>query len=84
MASHELSSASPPERRFPQWKLEYETALLETDPKALFKRIEVAEAAILTRREELILSSNGLAERQEIKMALGILRRLKKERLHFS
>jgi hypothetical protein len=37
----------------PPWQLEYESALQETDHKILFKRIEVAEAAILTRREIL-------------------------------
>ncbi len=52
MASHEFSS-SISGRAIPQWQLEYEAALKETDHKALFKRIEVAEAAILARREVL-------------------------------
>ncbi|MGZ4731176.1 MAG: hypothetical protein ACXVZH_03445 [Terriglobales bacterium] len=50
----------------------------------LFKRIEVAEAAVLTRREVLVQSPDGFAERQEIKLALDQLRRLKKEVLKFS
>ncbi len=76
MASHEFSS-SVPRRDLPPWKLEYESALQETDHEILFKGIEVAEAAIPTRRE--ILSPDGVAERQEIKLALAKLRNLKKE-----
>ena len=47
------SSSSVPETGFPQWRVEYESALQETDRKTLFKRIEVAEAAILARRDIL-------------------------------
>lgn len=83
MASHEFSSPVP-ERAFPRWQLEYDAALRETDHKTLFKRIEVAEAAILSRREALMQSSDGFSERQEIKLALARLRSLKKEVLKFS
>ncbi len=83
MASQEFSS-SVPEGSLPQWQLEYEAALQETDHRTLFKRIEVAEAAILARREVLVHSSDGFAERNEIKLALDKLRRLKKEILKFS
>jgi hypothetical protein len=76
-------SASIPAADAPQWKLEYESAMRETDHKALFKRIEVAEAAILSRREALLQSSDGFSERQESKMALAKLRNLKKEVLKF-
>ena len=82
MASHEFSS-SVPRRDLPPWQVEYESALQETDHKILFKRIEVAEAAILTRREILMQSPDGFAERQEIKLALAKLRNLKKEVLKF-
>jgi hypothetical protein len=82
MASHELPRAVP-EGDFPRWQLEYESAIQETDHKALFKRIEVAEAAILSRREVLMQSPDGFAERQETKMALAKLRNLKKEILKF-
>jgi hypothetical protein len=78
MASHEFSSAAP-EGALPQWQLEYEAALKETDQKTLFKRIEVTEAAILARREVLVQSPDGFAERQEIETALDKLRCLKKE-----
>ncbi len=83
MASHEFSS-SVPEGSLPQWQQEYEAALQETDHRILFKRIEVAEAAILARREVLVQSPDGFAERNEIKLALDKLRRLKKEILKFS
>jgi hypothetical protein len=82
MASHEFSS-SVSRRDLPPWKPEYESALQETDHKILFKGIEVAEAAIVTRREILMKSPDGFAERQEIKPALAKLRNLKKEVLKF-
>jgi hypothetical protein len=80
MATYDSSSSAPVEG----WRRNYESALLETDHKALFKRVEVAEAAILSRREELHRSSDGFAERREIETALRNLRKLKKEILHFS
>jgi hypothetical protein len=77
------SSLSVPEDGSQQWQLEYESAMQETDRKILFKRIEVAEAAILTRREVLMQSADGFVERQETKKALATLRNLKKEVLKF-
>jgi hypothetical protein len=72
-----------PRRDLPPWQLEFESALQETDHKILFKRIEVAEAALLTRREILMQSPDGFAEWQETKLALAKLRNLKKEVLKF-
>jgi hypothetical protein len=66
-----------------QWRLEYESAIKESDHKALFKRIEVVEAAILSRRDMLTQSSEDFAEWQEIEMALDKVRHLKKEVLKF-
>ena len=71
------------ERDFRQWRLEYESAMNEVDHRALFKRIEIAEAAVLTRREVLALRPEDFAEWQEIERALGKLRHLKKEVLRF-
>ena len=82
MASREFSSSAP-EGGFPQWQAEYESAMRETDRKTLFKRIEVAEAAILNRRAALTHSADSFAERQEIKIALTKLRNVKKEILKF-
>ena len=76
-------SPSVPETGFSEWQLEYESAMQETDHKTLFKRIEVAEAAILARREILTQSVDGFAERQASKEALEKLRNLKKEVLKF-
>lgn len=66
------------------WQREYESALQEPNLKILFKRIEVAEAAVLTRREILAESPDGFTERKEIKKALEKLRNLKKDVLRFS
>ena len=49
----------------------------------LFKRAEVAEAAILTRRDALEHDSSGHRERVAIEDDLANLRVLKRERLHF-
>jgi hypothetical protein len=53
MVLRDLSLTSSPPLRFPNWQREYESALRETDQSVLFKRVEVAEAAILTRRDAL-------------------------------
>lgn len=67
----------------PRWRREYEAVLQETVKQALFKRVESAEAALLSRRETLMHSSDGRGERQEIENALENLRTLKKEVLNF-
>jgi hypothetical protein len=82
MVSRKLSF-SVPERGSDGWQLEYEFALPETDRKILFKGVEIAEAAILTRREALSHSPDGFVEGQEIKIALDTLSKLKKEGLKF-
>jgi len=83
MALRDLSLTSFPPLRFPNWQREYESALLETDNGVLFKRVEVAEAAILTRRDALEQDSSGQTERGAIEDALANLRVLKRDRLHF-
>jgi len=82
MAFQEFSYSAL-ERSLPQWQVEYEAVLRETDREALFKRIEVAEAAILARRDALAQGSDGFAERREITLALAKLESLKKEVLKF-
>ena len=69
--------------RFPQWQREYEAALGETDHKMLFKRVEIAEAALLNRQLALKHESDGRVERQEIERALDRLRAVKKDILNF-
>jgi hypothetical protein len=79
--SNELSAGTPP--RFPAWQREYEAVLSETDTRALFKRVEIAEAAILTRRDALEGSSDHHSERQAMEDALKNLREIKRDRLKF-
>jgi len=70
-------------RRFAAWQREYLTVLSETETPTLFKRVEIAEAAILTRRDDLEGSSDHHAERHAIEEALQKLREIKRERLKF-
>jgi hypothetical protein len=65
------------------WQRHYECALQEAESQRLFKRIEVAEAAILTRRESLRSTSAQHGERKAIEEALAHLRFLKRSRLGF-
>jgi hypothetical protein len=83
MASPESSSAVPV-RELQQWQLVYGAATKETEHLTLFKRVEIAEAAILTRREALMSSSDAFAERQELDLALANLGALKRDVLKFS
>ena len=69
--------------RFPAWEGHYRSALHETDKAALFKKVEIAEATMLTHRDALAGGVEGRAEWQAIEDALADLRVLKKERLHF-
>lgn len=65
-----------------KWRLEYESALRETDHKILFKRVEIAEAAILNCWE--VLEANlDAPERIEMEIALAKLRLMKRETLNF-
>jgi hypothetical protein len=75
--------SSVPQPDLPQWQVAYESAVQEADSIALFKRIEVAEAAILTRRDLLARSENSLAEQQQTEKALTKLSSLKKYILKF-
>lgn len=68
---------------FPKWHQAYDSVLRETDDRALFKRIEVAEAAILTRKEVLAHGSDHHPERQAMEDALVNLQRLKRDRLNW-
>jgi hypothetical protein len=70
--------------RFPNWRREYESALLETDKSVLFRRVEVAEAAILARRDALEHDSSSQTERGAMEDALAAVRSiLKRDPLHF-
>jgi hypothetical protein len=79
-----LTSTSFSPLRLPNWQREYESALLETDKSVLFKRVEVAEAAILTRRDALEHDSSSQTGRGAIEDASANLRVLKRDQLHFA
>jgi hypothetical protein len=68
---------------FPTWQRDYEAVLSETDTNALFKCVEIAEAAILTRRDALKLSVEQHSERRALEEALANLGVIKRERLKF-
>jgi len=68
---------------FPTWQRAYEAALLATDIHALFKLVEIAESALLVRRDLLKTRSKGKAEQRAIEDALRILSAIKEERLMF-
>lgn len=65
---------------FPHWQRDYESAFCETDNAVLFKKIEVAEAAMLTRRDALTGGVENRAEWQSLEDALAHVFALKKER----
>jgi len=68
---------------FLQWREEYAAVLQETDYKMLFKRVEIAEAALLSRRELLMGSSDHHKELGEIQQAVDQLRTMKRDVLNF-
>ncbi len=78
-------SSSPPQSncRIPAWQGVYEAALQETDQVALFKRVEIAEATMMTQRETLERSGGRPSERQAIESALQVLLWIKQAQLSF-
>ena len=72
--------------RYPAWQNEYQTAVLELDPRTLLERVHAAETAIFNRLQELAQNADrpeDKAERQAIADALSALRILKRDKLHF-
>jgi hypothetical protein len=68
---------------FLQWREEYEAVLQETDHKMLFKRMDIAEAALLSRRELLMGSSDSQKELWDIQQAFDKLCTMKRDVLNF-
>ena len=68
---------------FPHWHDEYDAVLHETDHKVLFKRVEIAEAALLSRRDALRQQTAGTVEQSAIERALKKVREVKKDILNF-
>ena len=69
--------------RSPEWQGKYRAALLETDRAALFKKVEVAQAAVLTRLEQLRPETANLSEWYELVHARSGLQIIKEEKLGF-
>ena len=65
------------------WQAAYEFVLRATDRNELFKAVEAAEAAVLTRRDDLARSTDHHGERRALEEALANLRVVKRERLKF-
>lgn len=84
MASHTPLSSALASLRFPAWQRAYEATLQTTDQAALFKLVEVAESAMLVRRDLLNGVSSHTDERNALEDALRVLAGIKKERLLFS
>jgi hypothetical protein len=78
-----VTSSAIPTRDFQQWRYEYAAALAEKDKPALFKRVEIAEAALLSRQEALMQRSDSDIELREIASALKNLQRVKRDVLKF-
>jgi hypothetical protein len=78
-----VTSSAIPTRDSQQWRYEYAAAVAEKDKLALFKRVEIAEAALFSRQEVLMQSSDGDIELREIASARKNLQRVKRDVLNF-
>jgi hypothetical protein len=65
------------------WQSAYEDVLRETDTSRLFKLVEIAEAAMMTRRDDLARSIGHHAEWRALQEALENLEAVKRDRLRF-
>lgn len=68
-----------PDILYRHWQKEYQSVLVEFDPKKLPGLIEAAEGAIYKRLQQLSQDSDHHTERQVIEDALQSLRFLKKQ-----
>lgn len=66
------------------WERHYRAALLEADDIGLFEKVEIAQAAVLTRLREQQSEPCDSAERHRLRRAWHILQIVKKEELDFS
>jgi hypothetical protein len=69
--------------RYPEWQLEYQDVLLETDSEQLAERVADAETAIFNRLQQLSESQDSQGERQAIQDAIRALRVIERDRLGF-
>jgi hypothetical protein len=68
---------------YPQWQPQYQAAVLETELAPLFERIEVAQAAVVTRLHELRTQTGHYTERHQLIRAWHTLQIIKREQLGF-
>jgi hypothetical protein len=68
---------------YPEWQLEYQDVLFESDTGKLAQRVAEAEAAIFKRLQALSESQGGQAERRAIEDAIRALGVIKRDSLNF-
>jgi hypothetical protein len=68
---------------YPSWQGEYGDAVMEADTAQLFKKVEVAQAAVLTRLDELQHQSDRATERHQLMRAWRVLQIIKRDKLGF-
>ncbi len=73
----------PANVRFPAWQGAYEAALRESNIRQLFRLVEIAEAAVLTRRDALQRGCGSRAELRAIDQAWQVLLVIKQGQLKF-
>jgi hypothetical protein len=59
------------------WKVLYKAAILETQKKAIARRVSEAEAAVLARGREVFYNGGSAEEKEALELALYILRAFK-------
>ncbi len=71
------------EPSYPQWQTQYRAAVLEWEPIPLFKKVEVAQAVVLTRLHELRDQPGHSSERNQLTRAWRVLQTIKRGKLGF-
>jgi hypothetical protein len=72
-----------PTIKYRQWQREFEAAIGEGDAQSLRHRVDVAEAALFRRSQELAGSAQDQAEQQAISKAMETLRAVQMEKLGY-
>jgi hypothetical protein len=67
--------------QYPKWQREYRSVLLETRREKIFTKLEIAEAGVLTRLQEL--EPTEIEERQQLMEARARLQAVKRQKLGF-
>jgi DcmR-like sensory protein len=68
---------------YPAWQSEYRDAVMEVHTGQLFKKVEIAQAAVLTRLHELQRETDHATERHQLMRAWRVLQIIKKDKLGF-